>query len=151
MTTLSRMRDLAQRLLDYEAFAGNASEPGESATLRVYEKLRQGLGEFAGVAGFQSLASRALALARTEAPSLNAVRVSTDGALQGLGEIEHQFDIDKVQAGEFPAGEGGIILIARLLGLLLIFLGEALTLSLLQITWPGAALDECSSENGRKA
>jgi hypothetical protein len=36
----------------------------ESATLRVYEKLRQSLGEFAGVAGFQSLASRALALAR---------------------------------------------------------------------------------------
>ena len=151
MTTLSRMRDLAQRLLDYEAFAGNASEPGESATLRVYEKLRQGLGEFAGVAGFQSLASRALALARTEAPSLSVVRVSADGAIQGLGEIEHQFDIDKTRAGEFPAGEGGIILIARLLGLLLIFLGEALTLSLLQITWPGAALDECSSENGRKA
>ena len=151
MTTLSRMRDLAQRLLDYEAFAGNASEPGESATLRVYEKLRQGLGEFAGVAGFQSLASRALALARKEAPGLNAVGVSADGSLRGLGGIELQFDIDKVQAGEFPAGEGGIILIARLLGLLLIFLGEALTLSLLQITWPGAALDECSSENGRKA
>jgi hypothetical protein len=49
---------------------------------------------------------------------------SADGALQGLGEIEHQFDIDKDRAGEFPAGEGGIILIARLLGLLLIFLGE---------------------------
>ena len=151
MTAAPEMRDLAHRLLAYEAFADKTSEPVNFATLRVYEKLRQGLGEFAGVAGFQSLASRALALARTEAPSLNAVRVSTDGALQGLGEIEHQFDIDKVQAGEFPAGEGGIILIARLLGLLLIFLGEALTLSLLQITWPGAALDECSSENGRKA
>jgi len=151
MTTPSKIRDLAQRLLDYEAFAGNASEPGESATLRVYEKLRQGLGEFAGVAGFQSLASRALAMARTEAPSLNAVRVSADGSLRGLGEIELQFDIDKVRAGEFPAGEGEIILIARLLGLLLMFLGEALTLSLLHVTWPGAPFDDCNSENRRNA
>ncbi len=145
------MRDLALRLLDYEAFADQTSEPAESATLRVYEKLRQGLGEFAGVAGFHSLASRALALARTEAPSLWAVRVSADGALQGLGEIEHKFDIDKVRAGEFPAGEGEVILIARLIGLLLLLLGEALTLSLLRVTWPGAAFDDCSSEKGRKA
>jgi hypothetical protein len=144
------MRDLAQRLLTYEAFAEKTSEPANFATLRVYEKLRQCLGEFAGVAGFQSLASRALALARTEAPSLSAGRVAEDGSLQGLGEIEYQSDIDKVQAGEFPAGEGGIVLIARLLGLLLIFLGETLTLRLLRVTWPGAAFDNCNSENGRK-
>jgi hypothetical protein len=145
------MRDLAQRLLAYEAFAGKSAAPTESATLRVYEKLRQCLGEVAGVAGFQSLASRALALARSEAPSLCAVRVSAEGALQGLGEIEHQFDIDKVRAGEFPAGEGGIILITHLLGLLLLFLGGSLTLSLLRITWPGGTFDDCTSENGVKA
>jgi hypothetical protein len=151
MTTQPKMRDLGQRLLAYEAFAGETSEPADSATVRVYEKLRRGLGEFAGVAGFQSLASRALVLARTEAPSLNAVRVSADGALHGLDKIEHQFDIDKIRAGEFPAGEGGNILIARLLGLLLLFLGEALTLSLLRVAWPGAAFNDFSSENGRKS
>jgi hypothetical protein len=59
--------------------------------------------------------------------------------------------MDKDLAGEFPAGEGGIILIARLLGLLRLFLGEALTLSLLRNAWPGAALDNCNSENWRKA
>ena len=155
MTTPPKMRDLAHRLLAYEVVAGKTSEPSESATLRVYEKLRQGLGEFAGVAGFQSLASRALALARTEAPSLSTARISADGALQGLGrgldEFEHQIDIDKDRAAEYSAGEGGIILISRLLGLLLLFLGEASTLSLLRGTWPGAALDDCNSENGRKA
>jgi len=145
------MRDLTQRLLAYEAFADETSEPEDSATLRVYEKLRQGIGRFAGIAGFQSLASRALAMARTEAPSLSAVRVSADGALQGLGEIEHQFDIDKVRAGEFPAGEGGIILIARLLGLLLTFLGEPITIRLLRNAWPGAPFDDYCSEMGRKA
>ena len=151
MTTPPRMRDLARCLLDYEVVPGKTSESWESATLRVYEKLRQGLGEVAGTAGFQSLASRALALARTEAPSLGAARVAANGSLQGLGEFEHQMDIDKDRAGESASGEAGIILIARLLGLLLLFLGEALTLSLLRVTWPRAALDDCSSENGRNA
>jgi hypothetical protein len=151
MPTPSKMRELAQDLLAYEAFAGETSKPEDTATFRVYEKLRHGLGQFAGVIGFQSLASRALALARSEAPSLCAVRVSEEGALVGLAEIEHQFDIDKIQADEFPASEGEIILISRLLGLLLLFLGEALTLSLLRITWPGATFDYFSSENGRKA
>jgi hypothetical protein len=140
------MRDLAHRLLVYEAGAGKASESKEAATLRVYEKLRQSLGVFVGVAGFYSLATRALMLSRPEAPSLNATQVSGDGALQGLGEIETQIDMNKD-----PAGEGVIILIARLLGLLRIFLGEALTLSLLRNAWPGEAFDDRNSGNGRKA
>ena len=146
MTAAPGMRDLAHRLLTYEADAHTTSEPLEPPALRVYEKLRQSLGEFVGVAGFQSLASRALTLARPDAPSLSAVRLTADGSLQGLSEIETQFDIDKDQAGE-----AGIILIARLLGLLRIFLGEALTLSLLRNAWPGEALDDRNSGNGRKA
>jgi hypothetical protein len=118
----------------------------ESPTLRVYEKLRQSLGEFVGVAGFYSLASRALALAKPEAPSLNTTVVSGDGALQGLGEIQTQIDMNKD-----PAGEGGIILIACLLGLLRIFLGEALTLSLLRNAWPGEVFDDRNSVHGRNA
>ncbi|HVB39316.1 MAG TPA: hypothetical protein VNE83_00325 [Terriglobales bacterium] len=144
MTAALEMRDLAHRLLTYEAAVGKIAEPSESATLRVYEKLRQGLIEFAGVSGFQSLASRALTIARTEAPSLSAARVAADGTLQGLGEFEHTMDIDTDQAGEV-----GIILIARLLCLLRIFLGEPLTLCLLRVTWPREALEDCNSENGR--
>ena len=144
--TPPEMRDLARRLLACEAGRGNASEPAESALLRVYEKLRQSLGEFVGVAGFQSLASRALALATPEAPSLSEARVTADGSLQGLGEIETQIDIDKDRAGE-----GGLILIARLLGLLRVFLGEALTFSLLRNAWPGEAFDDRNAGNGRKA
>ena len=146
MTAVPGMRDLAHRLLTYEVGAGKTSEPMESPTLRVYEKLRQSLVEFVGVAGFQSLASRALTLATPEAPSLGAARVSSDGSLQGLGEIETQFEIDNDQAGE-----GGIILIARLLGLLRIFLGEALTLSLLRNAWPGEVVEDSNSAHGRNA
>ena len=146
MTTPSKMRDLAHRLLAYEAVAGKSSEPMESPALRVYEKLRQSLGESVGVVGFQSLASRALTLAKPEAPGLSAARVTEDGYLQGLGEIENQFDMDNDRAGE-----GGIILIARLLGLLRIFLGETLTLSLLRNAWPGEAFDDSNSAHGGKS
>ncbi len=145
MATPPRMRYLARYLLTYEGMSAKSSESMESATLCVYEKLRQSLSAFAGVAAFESLAFRALTQAKSEAPSLWAVQIAADGSLQGLGEFEPQIDIDKDLAGE-----GGTILIDRLLGLLLIFLGEALTLSLLRLAWPGAALDDCNSENGRK-
>jgi hypothetical protein len=146
MTTLPEMRDLAQRLLSYEASAGNTSEPVESTTLRVYQKLRQSLGELAGSAGFHALASRALTLARSEMPSLSAVQVGADGNLEGMSANEPSIkvELDRVH-------EGGIILIARLLGLLFVFLGEALTLSLLRDAWPDAALDDRNSGYGRKS
>jgi hypothetical protein len=143
MTAAPGMRDLAHRLLVYEAGAGKASEP---PAIRVYEKLRQSLGEFVGVAGFQSLASRALTLARPEVPSLSAALVAADGSLQGLGEIETRFGM-----GKDSAIDGEIILIARLLGLLRLFLGEALTLSLLRSTWPGEVFEDSKSVHGRKA
>ena len=151
MTTSPKTRDLARWLLNYEAVSAKSSESMESVTLSVYEKLRQSLSAFAGVAAFEALAFRALTQAKSEAPSLWAVQVTEDGSLQGLGEFEPQIDIDKDLAGKFPAGEGGIILIARLLGLLLTFLGEALTLSLLRNAWPGEAFDDRNAGNGRKA
>jgi hypothetical protein len=113
-------RDLAQRLIANEGAAGNTSEPMEFAAFRVCETLRQPVCALTGVDGFRSLLSRALALARAEAPSLSAVRVAADGSLQGLDELGRQ--IDKAQVGE-----GGVILIAQLLGLLLTFIGETMT------------------------
>src|ERR1039457_6385244 len=90
MTAAPTMRDLAHRLLVYETGTGKASEPLESPALRVYEKLRQSLSAFAGVAAFQSLAFRALTQAKSEAPDLWPVQVAADGSLQGLGEFEPQ-------------------------------------------------------------
>ena len=140
------MRDLAQRLLSYEASAGSTSTSAEITTLRVYQKLRHSLSELAGSAGFQALASRALTLARSEVPSLSAVQVGADGNLEGMSSIEPSInaEMDRIH-------EGGIILISRLLGLLFTFLGEALTLSLLRDAWPDAALDDRNSGNGRQS
>jgi hypothetical protein len=78
-----------------------------------------------GVEAFQALASRALALARSESPQLSAVQIAANGGLRGLGEVESQMDLDETD-------EAGIILIAQLLGLFLTFLGEATTLRLIE-------------------
>ena len=142
----SDSRDLARRLLAWEANAGEVCEQSDSASLRVYEKLRQRLCALAGVAGFQSLASRALTLAKSEVPDLTAVQVAPDGSLLGLGKLDVQ--IDNVRN---KAGQAETILIARLLELLLIFLGEALTLNLISDLWPDATLDDNISGNRRKA
>jgi hypothetical protein len=116
-------RDLAQRLLAYENAAGKTSEPTEFAAFRVCERLRQPVITLAGVASFRSLLSRALALARAEAPSLGAVQVAADGSLKGIDELRPQVDADQ-------AREAGMILITQLLGLLIRVVGEAMTLQL---------------------
>jgi hypothetical protein len=134
---------LAQRLLAYEAVTGENSEPAEAAAFRVCAKLRLPLTTLAGVAGFRSLLSRALTLARAEAPSLSAVQVASDGSLKGLDELV-------AQADKKQARDEGAILIAQLIGLLLIFIGEGLTLRLVQDVWPEAAFDGRDSEKERK-
>jgi hypothetical protein len=117
---IAQTRDLAQSLIAREGAAGKTSEPEEFAAFRVCETLRRPVSALTGNDGFRALLSRALALARAEAPSLGAVQVAADGSLQGLDELGGQIDKDQVR-------EGGVILIAQLLGLLLAFIGEAMT------------------------
>jgi hypothetical protein len=116
----AQTRDLAQRLIASEGAAGNTSEPMEFAAFRVCETLRRPVCALAGLPGFRSLLSRALTLAVAEAPCLSAVRVAADGSLEGLDELGRLIDKDRVR-------EGGVILISQLLGLLLTFIGEAMT------------------------
>jgi hypothetical protein len=120
-----KTRDLARRLVASEADASTTTLQAEPATVRVYDRLRRQLGAPVGVDGFQALASRALSLAKSESPRLNAVQVTADGGLRGLGEVESRIEEDE-------GSEAGIILIAQLLGLFLTFLGEATTLRLME-------------------
>ena len=120
-----KTRDLARSLVASEADASTTSLHSEPATVRVYERLRRQLGSPVGVDGFQSPASRALALAKSQSPRLSAVQVAANGDLRWLGEA-------KSETGADADGEAGIILIAQLLGLFLTFLGEATTLRLIE-------------------
>jgi hypothetical protein len=110
-----KTRDLARSLVARE---GEASLRIQPTTVRAYERLRLQLGTLMGVDGFHAVASRALALAKSHSPRLNAVQVTADGGLLGLDAV--------------GGGEAGIVLIAQLLGLFLTFLGEATTLRLIE-------------------
>jgi hypothetical protein len=125
MAPIHKTRDLARSLLAAEAHAAGTSLHTEPATVRVYERLRRQLGAPVGVDGFETLACRALALAKSEFPRLSAVRLTANGVLHGLGKVESQMDADE-------DGEAGVALIAHLLGLFLTFLGEATTLRLIE-------------------
>jgi hypothetical protein len=125
MLSPKKTRDLARSLVARESDSSTTSLQTEPASVRVYERLRRQLGAPVGADGFQSLATRALALARSESPRLRAVQVMANGGLRGLGEVGSQTDPD-------DDGEAGIILIAQLLGLFLTLLGEATTLRLME-------------------
>ena len=125
MPIRQKTRDLARSLVAREADASTTTLHAEPATVRVYERLRRQLGAPVGNDGFQALASRALALAKSESPRLSAVEVTANGGLRGLSEVDSQTEADE-------DGETGIILIAQLLGLFLTFLGEATTLRLIE-------------------
>jgi hypothetical protein len=122
----SHTRDFAERLIAIEAALGIPSKKGMPAAFRVCEKLRRPLTALAGAAGYHSLLLRALALASREAPGLDAVRIKVDGSLE-----------DEPDRNSHDA-EGGRLLVARLIGLLFSFVGETLTLRLVQDVWPGA-------------
>jgi hypothetical protein len=120
----NKTRDLARSLIASDADSSTTSLHTEPASARIYERLRRRLASPVGVDGFQAIASRALALAKSQSPQLSAVQVTANGSLRGLGEVESQTNADE-------DGEAGIILIAQLLGLFLAFLGEATTLRLI--------------------
>jgi len=125
MLSPKKTRDLARSLVAREADSSITSLQTEPASVRVYERFRRQLGAPVGADGFQSLASRALALARSESPRLRTVQVMANGGLRGLGEVGSQTNPNE-------DGEAGIILITQLLGLFLTLLGEATTLRLIE-------------------
>jgi hypothetical protein len=127
------MRNFAKRLMDHEAGGNPSSQTKAEAAFRACEKLRPSLAALMGTGGFRALLARALALATAEIPGLYAVQVKADGALQGVEELKTQFDADKFF-------EGGIVLLAHLLGLLVAFVGENLTLHLVREVWPGLSV-----------
>ena len=134
MTTTSppTPKEFAQLLLAYEASLSKPAGAKVSPAGCVFEKMRGPLGKLMGVGGFRSLLLRALTLASADIPSLRSLQIQADGSLSGLEELEPQFDARMVAEGEAA-------LVAELLGLLVIFIGPALTQRLLRDIWPKMA------------
>ncbi len=75
-----------------------------------------------------------LALARTDVPSLSRVSVNPDCSMEGL---------EALAADDADGGvKAGTAITAHLLGLLVTFIGEPLTLRLVREAWPDVPLDE---------
>lgn len=136
-TTTPAIQDLARRLAALEAARDEPPGAGGSGAVRVCEKLRVPLAKLAGVAGFCSLLSRALALAKAEVPSLDAVRVGTGGSLEGFDGI-----------GRTEDAEAGVAVVSQLLGLLVTFIGEPLTLRLVRDAWPNTSVAGTDTGSG---
>ena len=123
------MRDFAERLIAYEMRGNKSSKTKTPAACLVSEKLQPRLATLMGNLGFRSLLSRALVLANADVPWLRAVHVNAEGSFEGLPELGAQLDPDEIF-------EGCVVLLAQLLGLLVAFIGEDLTLRLVGEVWP---------------
>ena len=136
------MHDVAERLVAEESRATRSSAAPGPTSFRVCEKLRRSLITVVGMMGFRSLLSRALVLAKVEAPQLGPLQVSKEGALVFPEGFETHCGRKKSAAGE-------VVLTTQLLALLTNFVGPALTLRLVQDIWPKAALRD-SNAKGEK-
>jgi hypothetical protein len=137
-----RMRDFAECLIAYET-RGNKSSEAKTPVVFACEKLRPQLVTLMGNTGFRALLSRALALASAEVPWLRAVRVKADASLEGSEELHAQVAPEDIV-------EGGVVLLAQLLGLLATFIGENLTVHLVREVWPNVPLNDLDFDAGGK-
>lgn len=126
---------IAERLLALEARENETQAVRIPAARRVCDKLRPTLGTLMGRTGFCALLSRALVLTSAEVTWPGVVQVKADGTLVGWDILE-----GKISRQELA--KASVALIARLIGLLVTFVGEELTFRLLREIWPDEALND---------
>lgn len=129
-TSSPATRDLARRLLAVEAASQSATAARGHEAVRVLEKLRISLTRFAGADAFTALLRRALALASADVAALQTVKLQPDGSLEGMEALA----VEATNGGS----EAAVAISAHLLGLLVTFIGEPLTLRLVRAAWPDA-------------
>ncbi len=122
-------KEFASRLLVHVAAMSKPASGDPSAVCRICEELRVPLGKMLGVEGFRSLLARAQVLASADVPWLKAMVIEQDGSFTGLQERMVRLDVRATADGE-------LALVGHLLGLLVVFIGPALTLRLLHEVWP---------------
>ncbi|MEO6625102.1 MAG: hypothetical protein ABIN37_09765 [Burkholderiaceae bacterium] len=142
-TILPAIQDLTRRILADEAARAKAADPQVDLAVKVCAKLQVPLSRFTGPAGFLSLLTRALVLAKVEVPSLSVVQVRPDGSLVGFDEIKLDRDAEALEKGR-------VVLVAHLLGLLATFIGESLTRRLVCDAWPDTPIDNTNLKEEEK-
>jgi hypothetical protein len=141
--TTPQMRIIAELLIQYETPKKAGSGIADTATIAVTERMRPNLATLMGNGGYRALLARALKLASAEVSWLRAVEVNADGAFEGFEPLHA-----RLTPAEFH--EGRVVLLAQLLGLLVAFIGPALTSRLMGETWPQLAADNPDFGDGGK-
>lgn len=134
-------REFVERLVSYEARGNKPSGTKGAGAFPGCEKLRAHFSTLMGSSGFRALLSRALALANAEVPWLCAIHVRSDGALEGFDDLEKQIEQKDIFEGE-------VALLTQLLGLLVAFIGENLTLRLVSEVWPKLSFNDLEFGKG---
>lgn len=132
-------RELARRLL---ASGSAASRPRKPDDADLIARLGPEIFKFAGADGMAALMRRALALARREVPALRDVELDAEGRLSGL-ELLLASPLTRAQGND-----GAAAITAHLIGLLITFIGESLTMTLLRAARPDATPIEGGTESG---
>lgn len=131
------MIDIVRHLLALEAAKSEDQKSLLDAAERVSAKMRVYLSKRIGQEGFRTLLARALVLTKTLFPSLQAVQIEENGSLAGL-------------RGGAESPEAAVALLACLLGLLVTFIGEDLTLRMLGAVWPEAGIGSTADEESKR-
>jgi len=138
-------RTLARHVLLHEA--GGRAEPAAlaEAAARADARLRGRLADLIGLVGYTTLVDRAVRLARAESPALergavDAGETGAEGTLRGFHEFARA-------SGDPAIAEAGLsALLAHVIGLLSLFIGEDLALRLVREAWPELAHGPDESE-----
>lgn len=126
----TKLRRFARNIIDHEGRVNPPPAEIGPTSLPVIDKLRPILATFMGRAGYHALISRAVVLTRDEVPWLGDVGITADGSLEnfaGLAAKQESADSE--------------ILLAHLIGLLVAFIGEVLTLRLVRELWQDFPID----------
>lgn len=130
--TTPTLRFFAGSLISYEARLNSSA--GMPTAFPVTEKLRPVIATYVGKSGYHALIHRALVLAREEILWLREVELAVDGSLKNFAELA-------ACQNSAEATAGSEILLARLIELLVAFIGEILTLRLVHGLWPVLTID----------
>jgi len=130
-------RDLARRALSDTS--GGQREPAAlvEAVDLAYARLRDRLADLIGVLGYNALVARAGRLAQAESPGLTRVTAAAQ-AEDGLLSLR-AFTL--ASSGDpVAAAEGLAALLAHIIELLIVFIGEDLAVRLVREAWPDLGL-----------
>lgn len=125
------VEDIAARIVADEAQRIAPSAHDADLILQVCDKMHPSLSRLAGSISYRALLSRALVLAKPKAQTLSALRFEKDGRLV--------FDPED-PAAEFlnpdTVRKDAIVLITAFVSLLMLLLGEVVTLRIIHHVWP---------------